>query len=286
MPVVAEFNGCLGWTSAEDQLRAPADLPEWSAGTGPLTAAGCPDCCELVERQLIRGADLAGDTRDVHLLSISPIAVLTIGYSLYAALAEVLTTSSTLLDTLSPSNTEPDAVAARPRAYFASVALSILYVCLSQVDPVSRTVRVVGFGPDHPTAVTEDACPPHLRGIVTALVSIAIAARELRDEDDRGAVERAVEDEYAGRAGQDEETKVEMLKRNLETGSGPDSELSNVIQALVRALRAPDPRSMRLDGAQALRVTHMPQFADKQSEVFEILCGLRPASPATAKATW
>lgn len=154
---------------------------------------------------------------------------------LYAALAEVLTTSATLLSALSPGNESAEAAAFRPRAYFAAVALSILYVSLSQVDTATRTVRVVSIGPGTPTAVSEDACPPHLQGVVSALCSIAQAAAELRDEDDRLAVERAVNDEYAGNgdAGLGE-TRIESLKRYLETGQGSESELSNRIQALVR----------------------------------------------------
>lgn len=37
---------------------------------------------------------------------------------------------------------------------------------------------------------------------------------------------------------------------------------------------------------QALRVTQIPAFQGKQAEVFEVLCGLRPASPGTIRRMW
>lgn len=156
------------------------------------------------------------------------------------------------------------------RAFFAATALAILEVALTRVS--AEGVHAVHLGRTSPRVIGARECPAYLRPFLAKLGRVAQVAREVAEEDDRRAMEDAVE----GRAGG--EGRVEWLRGRLaagaEAGGGGDGEESlghgggrEEGDERVRGL-ANDVNEL------ALGMAGLPAFVERQAEAWQVLSGL------------
>jgi hypothetical protein len=171
--------------------------------------------------------------------------------TLYAALADVLASMPSLVRLL---KSDP------PRAYFGTVALAILSVASSAVTADGAVIGVRGI----PLTLAE--CPASLRPLMREFAAIGREAARIEEEDTVEAI-RLVQE---GR-----EVPVPRLERArllLERGAGYDiSERGN------SGRRSTEGRAVAFANrvnALALAMTRLPQFRERQDDVFKVLASV------------
>jgi hypothetical protein len=201
--------------------------------------------------------------------------------TLYAALADVLASTSTLLPLL---KSDP------PRAYFGAVSLAILAVSSTTVvassplpSPTPRT-RTNGGGEgesgedgdsDHTITfvgvrgvpLTLAACPAQLRPVMREFAAIGREAAQLEEEDTMEAVRLVSE----GREDEVRAPRLERARLLLERGAGYDVENRS------GGRRSAEGRAVAFANrvnALALAVTRLPHFRERQDDVFRVLAGV------------
>jgi hypothetical protein len=186
--------------------------------------------------------------------------------TLYAALADVLERTPSLIPLL---KTDP------PRAYFGAVALAILSVSTSlspsadnrknnknDDDDDSVVLGVRGI----PLKLSD--CPAGLRPLMSEFSAIGREAVHIEEEDTVAAI-RLVQQ---GREGEMAVPRLERARLLLERGAGHDVE-SGRRSAEGRAIAFAN----RVN-ALALAMTRLPQFKERQDEVFRVLAGVGSSS--------
>lgn len=207
-------------------------------------------------------------------------SIVIIRETLYAGLADALSESPGLAEML-----EKDP----PRAYFAAVALAVFNVSLTSITPRGSIRAVLG------QELTLEDCPPPLRPLMAEFAAIGQNAREMAEEDDRRAMH------LAERGLDIPEPRIDRLKRTLQTGVAVQRQEERAIRRTLRRERgrSPHPRDANGRGGEetggsssdegrqspssstvrfanrvnelALRMTSLPAFKERQSEVFGIL---------------
>ncbi|KDQ08726.1 hypothetical protein BOTBODRAFT_118235 [Botryobasidium botryosum FD-172 SS1] len=189
-------------------------------------------------------------------LTTSP-TIVAIRETLYAALADVLTSTPSLRPLLA---SDP------PRAYFNAVALAILDVALQSVVHVpdeGSFVRGV-LGKD---IVLAD-CPAELKPFFRELVSISHRAAEIGEEDDQRLI-RKLERGSTNIP----EPRMERLRRMLERGVGYAA-----MEEAERTGRSASPEGTVMQlanrvNALALGMSKLAAFRERQDVVFKVLAG-------------
>ena len=177
--------------------------------------------------------------------------------TLYAALADVLESTSSLIPLL---RTDP------PRAYFGAVALAILSVSSSSSpsdDSVVIGVRGV------PLKLSD--CPAPLRPLMSEFSAIGREAAHIEEEDNMVAIQLVQE----GREGQMAVPRLERARLLLERGAGYDVDGGN------NGRRSAEGRAVAFANrvnALALAMTQLQQFKERQDEVFRVLAGVGSSS--------
>ena len=186
--------------------------------------------------------------------------------TLYAALADVLESTPSLIPLL---KTDP------PRAYFGAVALAVLSVSSSsshsadnydeddEDDSVVLGVRGV------PLKLSD--CPSQLRPLMSEFSAIGREAARLEEEDNMVAI-RLVQ---KGREGEVAVPRLERARLLLERGAGYD------VDGGSSRRRSPEGRAIAFANrvnALTLAVTRLPQFKERQDEVFRVLAGVGSSS--------
>ncbi|KAI9511922.1 hypothetical protein F5148DRAFT_1280304 [Russula earlei] len=169
--------------------------------------------------------------------------------TLYAALADVFASTPSLLTLL---KSDP------PRAYFGAVALAVLAVSSSAITPDGAVVGVRGI------PLTLSKCPAPLRPLMRELGAIGREAALIEEEDTMEAIRLAQEGS---------EVPVPRLERAqllLERGAGHDvrgdgGRRSEEGRAVAFANRV---------NALALSMTRLPEFRERQDDVFKVLSGI------------
>jgi hypothetical protein len=185
--------------------------------------------------------------------------------TLYAALADVLESTPSLISLL---KSDP------PRAYFGAVALAVLSVSSSTVcsspsadnnnnrnsdDSVVLGVRGV------PLKLSD--CPAPLRPLMSEFSAIGREAAHIEEEDTMLAI-RLVQE---GREGEVAVPRLERVRLLLERGAGYDVDGGN------NGRRSAEGRAVAFANrvnALALSMTRLPQFKERQDEVFRVLAGV------------
>lgn len=171
--------------------------------------------------------------------------------TLYAALADVLASTPSLVRLLKSNP---------PRAYFGSVALAILSVASTVVTADGTVVGVRGV------RLTLAECPAPLRPLMREFAAIGRDAARIEEEDTLEAI-RLVQE------GRDVPApRLERARLLLEHGAGYDvsegnggRRRSSSGRAVVFANRV---------NALALAMTRLPQFRERQDDVFKVLAGV------------
>lgn len=188
--------------------------------------------------------------------------------TLYAALADVLESTPSLISLL---KSDP------PRAYFGAVALAVLSVSSSTVcsspstdnhnrnsdDSVVLGVRGV------PLKLSD--CPAPLRPLMSEFSAIGREAAHIEEEDTVLAI-RLVQE---GREGEVAVPRLERARLLLERGAGYDVDGGN------NGRRSAEGRAVGFANrvnALALAMTRLPQFKERQDEVFRVLAGVGSSS--------
>ncbi|KAI0268445.1 hypothetical protein BGY98DRAFT_1190664 [Russula aff. rugulosa BPL654] len=177
--------------------------------------------------------------------------------TLYAALADVLESTSSLIPLL---RTDP------PRAYFGAVALAILSVSASS-SPSGDSVVVGVRGV--PLKLSD--CPAPLRPLMSEFSAIGREAAHIEEEDNMVAIQLVQE----GREGEMAVPRLERARLLLERGVGYDVDGGN------NGRRSAEGRAVAFANrvnALALALTQLPQFKERQDEVFRVLAGVRSSS--------
>ena len=183
--------------------------------------------------------------------------------TLYAALADVLASTPSLLPLL---KSDP------ARAYFGAVSLAILAISSSAVVSATKTTKE---GEDDSTTtfigvrgvpLTLVACPAQVRPLMREFAAIGREAARIEEEDTVEAI-RLVQE---GREGEVRVPRLERARLLLERGAGYDignsgRRRSAEGRAVVFANRV---------NALALTVTRLPQFRERQDDVFRVLAGV------------
>lgn len=183
--------------------------------------------------------------------------------TLYAALADVLASTPSLIPLL---KTDP------PRAYFGAVALAVLSVstrpplradnnnsCNNNGDAVVIGVRGV--------PLTLSDCPAPLRPLMSEFSAIGREAAHIEEEDTMAAI-RLVQE---GREGEVAVPRLERARLLLERGAGYDVDSGS------NGRRSVEGRAVAFSNrvnALALAMTRLPQFKERQDEVFRVLAGV------------
>ena len=179
--------------------------------------------------------------------------------TLYAALADVLESTPSLIPLL---KTDP------PRAYFGAVALAILSVsasftaCSSPGGDDSVVLGVRGV----PLKLSD--CPAPLRPLMSEFSAIGREAAHIEEEDTTMAI-RLVQE---GREGEVAVPRLERARLLLERGAGYD-----VDGGRSNGRRSAEGRAIAFANrvnALALAMTRLPQFKERQDEVFRVLAGV------------
>ena len=186
--------------------------------------------------------------------------------TLYAALADVLASTPSLLPLL---KSDP------ARAYFGAVSLAILAISSSAI--VTATKRTNEGGEDDGTTtfigvrgvpLTLSACPVELRPLMREFAAIGREAALIEEEDTMEAI-RLVQE---GREGEMRAPRLERARLLLERGAGYDVANRNGARR-----RSADGRAVAFANrinAHALTVTRLPQFRERQDNVFRVLAGV------------
>ncbi|KAH9957118.1 hypothetical protein BC827DRAFT_1138459 [Russula dissimulans] len=172
--------------------------------------------------------------------------------TLYAALADVLARTPSLLPLL---KSDP------PRAYFGAVALAILAVSLTAVTAEGTILGVRSV----PLTLAE--CPAPLRPLMRELGAIGREAALIEEEDTMEAV-RLVQE------GCDDVPvpRLERARLLLERGAGYDIDERGSC-----GRRSAEGRAVAFANrvnALALAMTRLPQFRERQDDVFKVLAGV------------
>lgn len=182
--------------------------------------------------------------------------------TLYAALADVLTSTPSLIPLL---KTDP------PRAYFGAVALAILSVTSpsfntsspSSADNSGNNVLIGVRG----VPLTLADCPAPLRPLMSEFSAIGREAAHIEEEDTVEAI-RLVQE---GRDGEVAVPRLERARLLLERGAGYD------IDSESGGRRSTEGRAVAFANrvnALALAMTRLPQFKERQDAVFKVLAGV------------
>jgi len=185
--------------------------------------------------------------------------------TLYAALADVLESTPSLFPLL---KTDP------PRAYFGAVALAILSVstnpsstaCSSpSADDNNSNDNVVIGVRGVPLKLSD--CPAPLRPLMSEFSAIGREAAQMEDEDTMAAIRLVQED----REGEVAVPRLERTRLLLERGAGYDVDSGS------NGRRSVEGRAVAFANrvnALALAMTRLPQFKERQDEVFRVLAGV------------
>jgi hypothetical protein len=183
--------------------------------------------------------------------------------TLYAALADVLASTPSLLPLLKTD---------RPRAYFGAVALAILSVSISPsftassssgTDNNNNNVMIGVRG----VPLTLADCPAPLRPLMSEFSAIGREAAHIEEEDTMEAI-RLVQE---GRDGEVAVPRLERARLLLERGAGYDVDSGG------GGRRSAEGRAVSFANrvnALALAMTRLPQFKERQDEVFKVLAGV------------
>jgi hypothetical protein len=199
--------------------------------------------------------------------------------TLYAALADVLASTPSLLPML---KSDP------ARAYFGAVSLAILAMSSSSIVSATTTNGGRGGGgrgeggEDGTTTfvgvrgvpLTLSACPAELRPLMREFAAIGREAALIEEEDTMEAVRLVGE-------GRDEEVRAPRLDRArllLERGAGHD--VANGHRARSRSAEGRAVTFANRINALALTVARLPQFRERQDDVFKVLAGVGFSSRA------
>ena len=191
-------------------------------------------------------------------------AIEVIRETLYAALADVLASTPSLIPLL---KTDP------PRAYFGAVALAVLSVSTrprlradnnnssnnNNNDTVVLGVRGV--------PLTLSDCPAPLRPLMSEFSAIGREAAHIEEEDTMVAI-RLVQE---GREGEVAVPRLERARLLLERGAGYDVDSGS------NGRRSVEGRAVAFANrvnALALAMTGLPQFKERQDEVFRVLASV------------
>jgi len=173
--------------------------------------------------------------------------------TLYAALADVLSRTPSLLPLLKSNP---------PRAYFGAVALAVLTVSSTAITAEGTVLGV------HGVPLTLAECPAPLRPLMRELAAIGREAALIEEEDTMEAV-RLVQEGC-------NEVPVPRLERArllLERGAGYDvGERDGTC-----GRRSAEGRAVAFANrvnALALAMTRLPQFRERQDDVFKVLAGV------------
>ncbi|KZT60537.1 hypothetical protein CALCODRAFT_411650, partial [Calocera cornea HHB12733] len=180
--------------------------------------------------------------------------------TLYAALADVLALTPAL---------KPLLVADPAQAYFASVGLAILSVCLTQISQDGEVRGVLG------RVIREEEVPldQGYRAFMAQLVRIALRAQLMSEEDDARAVRYLAQDRALPTP------RLDRLRKQLLEGAGAglagDGAGSTDADADARA-HTPSGTVTALANrinVVALQWVRLRAFRDRQGEVFDVLSG-------------
>ena len=175
--------------------------------------------------------------------------------TLYAALADVLASSPRLHTQLTR---DP------PRAYYGSVALAILAVgarSIASTDEDGGAVRLV-----RGQRLTIAECPAPLRPLMREFVAVGVEAARLEEEDTEAAMALAQEGRRIP------VPRLERARMLLERGAGYD-----VQEGDTGGRRSAEGRAVAFANrvnALALGMTRLPQFRERQAEVFRVLAAV------------
>jgi hypothetical protein len=172
--------------------------------------------------------------------------------TLYASLADVISCTPSLRRAL---ETDP------PRAYFSSVALAILNVCLTALTPGGGVLGVLG------RELTLEDCPPPLRPLMQELGTIGKEAQHYADEDDEDAIR------LAARGKRIPEPRMDRVRKMLESGVGYN-ERERSPSADEDGRRSVEGRAVQFANRVnrlALTMTGLPAFKAYAKDVFEVL---------------
>ena len=175
--------------------------------------------------------------------------------TLYAALADVLARTPRLHAEL---KRDP------PRAYFGSVALAILAVGARSVSTGTPDSVWVVRG----RRLTIAECPEPLRPLMREFVAVGVEAARMEEEDTEAAIALA----QIGRAVP--APRLERARMLLERGAGYDVREGDHMDGR----RSTEGRAVAFANrvnALALRMTRLPQFKERQAEVFRVLAAVR-----------
>ncbi|KAG8724262.1 hypothetical protein FRC09_020550 [Ceratobasidium sp. 395] len=268
-PVTGTGPGSNGWAPLRVPQRASTPTP---ARTG--TPVGGHRATQSAQLNVPGPSNVPARPASPSFLTANDPAIMIIRETLYAGLGDALAEAPKLRDLLADD---------APRAYFASVALAILNVSLSAITPRGSVRAVLG------QELTLEDCPAPLRPLMTELASIGEAAKELSEEDDRRAM-------YLAERGHDiPEPRIDRLKRTLRTGVAEQRSEERAVRRNTRRERGRSPGGAISDedsdegrrspssstvrfanriNELALRMTGLPQFRERQQEVFAILKGV------------
>ncbi|KZT36665.1 hypothetical protein SISSUDRAFT_1024001 [Sistotremastrum suecicum HHB10207 ss-3] len=177
-------------------------------------------------------------------------AIQIIRETLYACMAEVLSTNPSLQSLIS---TNP------PRGYFATVSLAILYASTSSISPDGAVIGVTG------QTLKLSECPREVRPLMSEFAGIGALAREIEEEDNDAAMELAQRDQPIPGP------RIERVKRILENGLG--AELARDGE------RSPSPEGRAVVfanriNALAMKMMGLPAFKERQRDIFKVLKGV------------
>ena len=196
------------------------------------------------------------------------LAIELIRETLYAALADVLSSTPSLLPLL---KSDP------PRAYFGAVALAILAVSTSPSPSASSSSAsddnnnnvVIGV---RGVPLTLADCPAALRPLMSEFSAIGREAAHIEEEDTAEAI-RLVQE---GRDGEVAVPRLERARLLLERGAGYDVD-DGGSGGGCGGRRSAEGRAVAFANrvnALALAMTRLPQFKERQDEVFKVLAGV------------
>ena len=185
--------------------------------------------------------------------------------TLYAALADVLASTPSLLPLL---KSDP------ARAYFGAVSLAILAISSSAVVSATKTTKegeddsMTTFIGVRGVPLTLVACPAQVRPLMREFAAIGREAARIEEEDTMEAI-RLVQE---GREGEVRAPRLERARLLLERGVGYD--MGNGNSGRRRSAEGRAVVFANRVNALALTVTRLPQFRERQDDVFKVLAGV------------
>jgi hypothetical protein len=194
-----------------------------------------------------RSSTIAGPT--------SP-AIELIRETLYAALADVLASTPHLHAQLTR---DP------PRAYYGSVALAILAIGARSVSVSDSTD---GVWLVRGRRLTLDECPAQLRPLMREFVAIGMEAERIEEDDTEVAIALAQQDRAVP------VPRLERARMLLERGAGYDVREGERDTGGRRSTEGRAVAFANRVNALALGMTRLPQFKERQAEVFRVLAAV------------